>query len=97
MTEIFFVGYTEFLSSLVNQEVSTLPRSVYNPRKHLQKRQNTDDALSKVPKVLCSQFEARRSLPLQRNLAGRYIILLHSIELKSLYSHLHHYCCLLIS
>ncbi|GIY37035.1 focadhesin [Caerostris darwini] len=67
--DIVLKGYSVFLNSLLKQEVAELPRSVYNPRKHLQKRQTTSELLSKVPKFLCGQFEAKRAPTLQKNIA----------------------------
>ncbi|GFT46204.1 focadhesin [Nephila pilipes] len=72
--EIILKGFTAFLTSLIEQEITELPRSAYNQKKHLQKRQNTNDALSKVPKFLCSQFEARKSPTLQKNIAVGVLI-----------------------
>ncbi|GBO03073.1 Focadhesin [Araneus ventricosus] len=69
-SDIILKGYSEFLNSLIKYEVEELPRSAYSQRKHLQKRQNTNDSLSKVPKFLCSQFEARKAPTLQKNIAG---------------------------
>lgn len=67
-----YVGYIEFLNALVKQEVSNLPRSVYSQRKHLQKRQNNYETLSKVPGFLCIQIDAGKSPTLQKDLAGRF-------------------------
>ncbi|XP_042899140.1 focadhesin isoform X1 [Parasteatoda tepidariorum] len=67
--EIVLEGYSDFLSSVIQQEVSALPRSVYSQRKHLQKNQNTNEILMKVPKFLCTLFEARKSPALQKNIA----------------------------
>ncbi|GFX84690.1 focadhesin [Trichonephila clavipes] len=66
--EIILKGYAVFLYSLIKQEIYDLPRSAYNLKKHL-KKQNTNEALSKVPKFLCSLFEARKSPTLQKNIA----------------------------
>ncbi|CAL1296123.1 unnamed protein product [Larinioides sclopetarius] len=73
-SDIILKGYSEFLNSLIKYEVEELPRSAYSQRKHLQKRQNTNDSLSKVPKFLCSQFEARKAPTLQKNIAGSEIV-----------------------
>ncbi|XP_055939609.1 focadhesin-like isoform X2 [Argiope bruennichi] len=67
--DIILKGYSKFLNSLIKHEIEELPRSAYSQRKHLQKRQNTNDSLSKVPKFLCSQFEARKAPTLQKNIA----------------------------
>ncbi|KAG8200975.1 hypothetical protein JTE90_021439 [Oedothorax gibbosus] len=63
-------GYTELLNSLIKQEVLNLPRSVYSQRKHMQKRQNSYEILSKVPGFLCMQIDAGKSPTLQKDLAA---------------------------
>lgn len=68
-SEIILKGYAVFLHFLIKQEITELPRSAYNQKRLSKKQQNTNEALSKVPKFLCSQFEAKKSPTLQKNLA----------------------------
>ncbi|XP_035213180.1 focadhesin-like isoform X2 [Stegodyphus dumicola] len=67
--DIIIKGYTHFLHSLLKQELRDLPRSAFTQRRHIVKRENTCEVLSKVPGFLCSQIESRKSPAIQKNLS----------------------------
>ena len=68
------IALRTFITSLVREEVTTMPRGIYHASYCRQTSSNQNKAISSIPEFLQSRYDKNKQPGLRSSLAGEYTV-----------------------